>query len=204
MKYLYILLLSVALSIPASAQITAPAEPVQQTTGNPEAKYLAPLPEENGKVYLLREAPLPEGLTEAQAYEKLQTWYDRCMQDKRIVRHSDVATSHPMTLQQLVTQTITFSSSLIALDQTEMTYVFTASVENGMLRLKMSHMSYMYNGENRDRKMLKYTAEDHIADRVALFRKGSKLVPGYKKFRIKTIDLIDEYEASLKLAFLIK
>ncbi len=204
MKYLYILLLSVALAIPASAQITAPAEPVHQATGNPDAKYLAPIPEENGKVYLLREMPLPAGISEGEAYEKLQVWFDRCMQDKRISHHSDVATDKPLTIQQLVTQTITFSKSLMALDETESTFVLAASVEDGMLRLKMSHITYKYNGENRDRKMLKYTAEDHIADRVALFKKGRKLVPGYKKFRIKTIDLIDEYEASLKLAFLIK
>ncbi len=204
MRLLYILIMCVVLSLPVCAQITVPVEPTAALNEDSNAKYLKPIPEENGKVYLLRELPLPDGMSETEAFDKLQKWMDRCMQDSRILAHNTVSGEDPQSLQQMVVQNLIFSSRILALDQTEMSYVLTASVQEGKLRLKMSHITYKYNGENRDRKMLKYTAEDHISDRAALFKKGKKMVPGFKKFRIKTIDLIDEYEASLKMTFLIK
>ena len=65
----------------------------------------------------------------------------------------------------------------------------------------MKRMSYRYNGDNPDRKMLRRSAEDYIADKVAINKKKTKLIFGYRKFRVKTIDLADEYAESLKLAF---
>lgn len=185
------------------AQITAPFTP-QTVAANPDAKYLAPIPEENGKVYLLREVQLPASMNAEEAFNKLKFWYNRCMQDSRIINLIEIPTTSALTLQNQVIQTITFSSGLLALDETEMTYVLTVSLQGEKVQIKMSHISYKYNGENRDRKMLRYTAEDHIADGIVLNKKRTKIYPGYKKFRVKTVDLIDEYEASLKNAFSIQ
>lgn len=203
MKFLILFLLALASATSINAQISAPVEKTA-TNDNPEAKYLAPLPEEKGKVYLLREVELPANIQQEEAFKKLNIWLSRCMQDTRIIQHTEIPTDQPQTLQQQAVQLITFTSALLSLDTTEMTYVLTATLQGNKVTLKMSHISYKYNGENRDRKMLRYTAEDHIADGVALNKKHTKLVLGYKKFRIKTIDLMDEYEQSLKNAFWIE
>lgn len=204
MKYLLLLLAILATSFTSmNAQIASPTQ-TDFPTSDQEAKYLAPIPEENGKVYLIRELELPANTNSDETFAKLQTWFSRCMQDSRISQHINIPTELPQTLQSQVVQLITFSSGLLSLDTTEMTYVVSVSLQGNKIVLKMSHISYKYNGENRDRKMLRYTAEEFISDRVALNKKHTKLILGYKKFRIKTIDLIDEYENSLKNAFWIK
>lgn len=200
MKKLFLLFVLAASMYVANAQITAPLASTEIRTEE-DAHYLEPLPLEDGKVYLLRELQLPAGNNPEDTFAKLQIWMDRCMKDARITRHTDIPSDQPHTIQQQINQTLTFSDKLLALDQTNMEYLLTLSLQGDKIQLKMSHIHYRYNGENRDRKMLRYSAEDHIADAVALNKNRTKLIRGYKKFRIKTIDLIDEFESSLKTAF---
>lgn len=203
MKEFALLLFFIAASLQGvDAQITPQ---VVSTANNqqPDAKYFAPLPkDENGKVYLQREVQLSAGTDQEKAFQKLQTWTDRCMLDSRIIKVTDIPSDQPQTIQRQVCQTIVFSSSLLALDKTEMDYLLTISLQGDKIKLTISHIHYRYNGENRDRMMLRYSAEDHIADEVALNKKRTKFVHGYKKFRVSTIDLIDEFESSLKFSFL--
>lgn len=201
MKYLLIIILSLASLQMTSAQITPAKEAPQMTSEQLDAKYLVPLPEENGKVYMLREVQLPAGMSQEEAFGKMQSWMDRCLKDKAIVGHIDIPTEQPQSIQNQVRHMLTFKSNMFVLDQTEMTYVLSLSLQGDKMVLKMSHISFLYNGENRDRKMIRYTAEEHIADRVALNKKKTKLVIGYRKFRTKSVDLMDEYATSLKQAF---
>lgn len=200
MKYLLILFLALTSIQMTNAQIT-PGKEVKEEAADRDAKYLAPLPEENGKVYMLREVQLPAGMSQEEAFGKMQSWMDRCLKDKAIVGHIDIPTEQPQSIQNQVRHMLTFKSNMFVLDQTEMTYVLSLSLQGDMMVLKMSHISFLYNGENRDRKMIRYTAEEHIADRVALNKKKTKLVIGYRKFRTKSVDLMDEYATSLKQAF---
>lgn len=203
----FFLLIALALGCAAAtqAQITAPVTENQASTENPDAKYLVPLPlEPTGQVYLERVLTLPEGTNTEETVAKLKDWMDRCMKDSRIISSTPVEAEEPNTLQMMVNQEIVFSQSFLTLDNGQMNYLLQTSVKDGKIILQMRRISFRYNGDNPDRKMLRISAEEYIADKVALNKKGDKIIRAYRKFRVKTVDLIDEYESSLKMAFWIK
>lgn len=205
MKRLFLIMaLAMGLSITSQAQITAPAIS-QQNEENPDAKYLVPIPlEENGMVYLERVLPLPEGADKDETFTKMKDWLDRCMKDQRIYNSSALDEDRPYTLSQMVRQEMIFSSGLLSLDRAEASYVLELSLKENNLVLKLRRISYRYSGDNPDRKVLRCAAEDYIADKVALNKRGDKMHRAFRRFRVKTVDLIDEYAESLKLAFWIK
>lgn len=186
----------------SQAQITAPVETTSET--DQMAKYLAPIPMEDGKVYLERELTLPEGTNADETFAKMKDWLSRCMNDKRIISSTALETEEPYTLQQMVKQEVVFSSGLLALDKADYQYVLDLSLKGNKLILKTRRISIYYNGDNPDRKMLRHPAEEYISDKVALNKKKDKILFGFRKFRIKTVDMIDEYAESLKMAFWIK
>lgn len=203
----FFLLIALALGCAAvtQAQITAPVTDNQASTENPDAKYLVPLPlEPTGQVYLERVLTLPEGTNTEETVAKLKDWMDRCMKDSRIISSTPVEAEEPNTIQMMVNQEIVFSQSFLTLDNGQMNYLLQTSVKDGKIILQMRRISFRYNGDNPDRKMLRISAEEYIADKVALNKKGDKIIRAYRKFRVKTVDLIDEYESSLKMAFWIK
>ena len=204
MKKLFLIMaLTLGLTTTMQAQITAPAETVSE--GKLDAKYLAPIPQdEKGMVYLERTVTLPEGTNTEETFAKLGEWLDRCMKDERIHMAQKMDPDQPNSYLTTVNQEMVFSKSLLALDKAECCYLLHASVSGNVITLKMSHISYRYNGDNEKRKMLRRHAEDYIADKVALNKHRDKIYRSYRKFRVKTIDLIDEYVASLKMAFWIK
>lgn len=203
----YFLLIALALGCVTAtqAQITAPVQDTQVSTENPDAKYLVPLPlEPGGQVYLERVLTLPEGANTEETLAKLKDWMDRCMKDTRILNSTPIEAEEPNTIQMMVNQEIIFSQSFLSLDNGQMNYLLQTSIKDGKIILQMRRISFRYNGDNPDRKMLRISAEDYIADKVALNKKGDKLVRAFRKFRVKTVDLINEYESSLKMAFWIK
>ena len=187
------LLLAVASLHTLQAQITAPAVPVHAET---DARYLkGAVPVIDDYATITREVTVRHDFTADQLNERLSQWLDRCMKDERIRYNQRLEAKQPQTLQQSVSMEITFSKSFIAHDFADLAFVLTLDTrEPGHVRLLMSHIAYRYNDGD---KMVKYTGEDIIADPIALNKKG-QIYRGYKKFRIKTIDLMDELAASLQ------
>ena len=69
---------------------------------------------------------------------------------------------------------------------------------NGQLELTLSRINYNYE-EDRP-SGFKATAENLIADRVALTKKGTKLQRMNAKFRMKTVDRVNEIFNEIKQA----
>lgn len=204
-RFFLLIVLALGYAAATQAQITAPVQETQASTENPDAKYLVPLPlEPSGQVYLERVLTLPEGANTEETVAKLKDWMDRCMKDTRILNSTPVEAEEPNTIQMMVNQEIIFSQTFLTLDNGQLNYLLQVGVKDGKIILQMRRISFRYNGENPDRKMLRLSAEEYIADKVALNKRGDKLIRGYRKFRVKTVDLIDEYESSLKMAFWIK
>lgn len=195
MKKLLFLLLSVFTITISSAQITAPVVEQKPET---DAKYLAgAVPEVNGKVVFNREATLPEGMTTADAMDKIDQWLERCTKDERI-RYTQRLPENPIIgneIQQNLTMELTFSKSFISHDFADIIFILSVRVEDGKAMMEMSHIVYRYNEGG---KVNRYNAEDMIIDKYALNKRKDKLVIGFKKFRIKTIDLFDELQVSLQ------
>lgn len=183
-----------------NAQITGPAKEETSSENAPKyaPKYLkGGVPEIDGKVVLSRDFDMPAGFDREATIEKISNWLVRCSKDDRISQFSRLETSLSMTAQTFIIQKLLFTKSFLSLDQTDMQYVLTVSVKDSGIHLEMSKIIYKYREND---KLNTYKAEDMITDKIALRKSGKSMYPGFKKFRMKTIDLLDEFQASLKIA----
>ena len=196
MKKLFTILLVCATMSTSIAQITAP---VVEEKSETDIRYMAgAVPEVNGKVVLTRTIEVPAGLTQQEVMNRVDAWLVRCTKDERMHYNQRLPKAADNELQHSYSMELTFSKSFLAHDFAEMAYVLAVRFEGGQLIMEMSHINYKYNENN---KLNKYTAEEMIVDKYALNKKKTKLIFGFKKFRMKTIDLLDELQISLQNEF---
>ena len=196
MKKLFTILLACATMSTSIAQITAP---VIEEKSETDIRYMAgAVPEVNGKVVLTRTVEVPAGLTQQEVMNRVDAWLVRCTKDERMHYNQRLPKAADNELQHSYSMGLTFSKSFLAHDFAELAYVLAVRYEGGQLIMEMSHINYKYNENN---KLNKYTAEEMIVDKYALNKKKTKLIFGFKKFRMKTIDLLDELQVSLQNEF---
>ena len=196
MKKLFTILLACATLSTGIAQITAP---VIEEKSETDIRYMAgAVPEVNGKVVLTRTVEVPAGLTQQEVMNRVDAWLVRCTKDERMHYNQRLPKAADNELQHSYSMELTFSKSFLAHDFAELAYVLAVRFEGGQLIMEMSHINYKYNENN---KLNKYTAEEMIVDKYALNKKKTKLIFGFKKFRMKTIDLLDELQISLQNEF---
>lgn len=196
MKKLFTILLACATMSTSIAQITAPVIEEKPET---DIRYMAgAVPEVNGKVVLTRTVEVPAGLTQQEVMNRVDAWLVRCTKDERMHYNQRLPKAADNELQHSYSMELTFSKSFLAHDFAELAYVLAVRYEGGQLIMEMSHINYKYNENN---KLNKYTAEEMIIDKYALNKKKTKLIFGFKKFRMKTIDLLDELQISLQNEF---
>lgn len=196
MKKLFTILLACATMSTSIAQITAPVIEEKPET---DIRYMAgAVPEVKGKVVLTRTVEVPAGLTQQEVMNRVDAWLVRCTKDERMHYNQRLPKAADNELQHSYSMELTFSKSFLAHDFAELAYVLAVRYEGGQLIMEMSHINYKYNENN---KLNKYTAEEMIVDKYALNKKKTKLIFGFKKFRMKTIDLLDELQISLQNEF---
>ncbi len=196
MKKLLTLLLACATLSTSIAQITAPVIEEKPET---DIKYMVgAVTEVGGKVVLSRTVEVPAGLTQQEVMNRVDAWLIRCTKDERMHFNQRLPQTADNELLHSYSLELTFSKSFLAHDFAEMSYVLAVRYEGGQIILEMSHINYKYTEGNQ---LNKYTAEEMITDKYALNKKKDKLVFGFKKFRIKTIDLLDELQVSLQNEF---
>lgn len=196
MKKIFTILMACATLSTSIAQITAP---VIEEKSETDSRYMAgAVPEVNGKVVLTRTVEVPAGLTLQEVMNRVDAWLVRCTKDERMHYNQRLPQTADNELQHSYSMELTFSKSFLAHDFAELAYVLAVRYEGGELIMEMSHINYKYNENN---KLTKYTAEEMIIDKYALNKKKTKLIFGFKKFRMKTIDLLDELQISLQNEF---
>ena len=82
--------------------------------------------------------------------------------------------------------------TFIRLDRTRFIYQIQAQVEGNKVKLAISQISYYYNEDSDGKRGESYKAEEWISDKEAINKKGTRLYPRSGKFRIKTIDRVEE------------
>jgi colicin import membrane protein len=91
-----------------------------------------------------------------------------------------------------VEEYMTFRHVFLNLDRTRFIYQIQASVEGNKVNLAISQISYYYNEDREGNNGITYKGEEWITDKEALNKKGDKLYPRSGKFRIKTIDRVED------------
>ena len=90
-----------------------------------------------------------------------------------------------------------FSIKPLAKNYTQAFYLLNLDVQNGQVDFKLHTLSF--NVDQGEGKFVRETAEDWITDKECLNKKGElRRIPG--KFRIKTIDLVNELKKEISAA----
>lgn len=151
--------------------------------------YLAQgaVPVVDGKVEWVCNLP-NSGKSDSELQSRVDEFFSKLKQEKAVKEVKMLPGKDGSNFYSVI-EMLTFSSSFISLDQTQLSYVLEVNVKNGSACLKMSNIvyTYMVNG-----KPERYRAEDWIVDKQAVNKKHTRLLPISGKFRRKTIDRKNE------------
>ena len=169
-----------------------------------DAKYLkGGIPEENGVIVFRKSFSVPN-MEKDQIYNVLNNFVNRiiiapAIHELRTRVISDGKKDGIIVAK--VEEYMTFSHKFLSLDRTRFIYQLQASVEDNNVKLAITQISYYYNEDQNGNHGTTYKGEEWISDAVAVNKKGTKLYPYSGKFRIKTIDRVEEIFESCMDAF---
>ena len=175
----------------------------KQTREESDAPYLkGKVPEVDGIVTFTHEYDVP-GKTAQELYEltyKLVSAMTK--EDGQINSRISLKNDNEHSFAARFNEWMVFSEHLLAVDRTEFHYSMVVLCEDGHITLGMNHLSYLYSDgktyKMEDWKEIKlgggsaYTAEEWITDKEAINKKGTKLLRFNRKFRISTIDRMND------------
>lgn len=170
--------------------------PLLTTAKNPvSAKYLkGGVPEENGIIVFQKSFSVPSMTTE-KIYTTLYNYINKVVIEPAIHEQRTRILSDGKEdgiIVARVEEYMTFRHVFLNLDRTRFIYQLLAQVEGNKINLKISQISYYYNEDREGNGGITYKAEEWISDAEALNKKGTKLYPRSGKFRIKTIDRVED------------
>lgn len=160
------------------------------------AKYLkGGVPEENGIIVFRKSFSVPNMSTDA-IYNTLYNYISKsivepAIHEKRTRILSDGKADGLIVAK--VEEYMTFGHvTFIKLDRTRFIYQLQAQIEGNKVNLAISQISYYYNEDHEGLRGEYYKAEEWISDKEAINKKGTRLYPRSGKFRIKTIDRVED------------
>ncbi|MBO7068827.1 MAG: DUF4468 domain-containing protein [Bacteroidaceae bacterium] len=164
--------------------------------GPVDVKYLkGGVPEENGIIIFRKSFTIPSMKTD-QIFNALSNFVSQDVMGPAIHEHRTRILSDGKedgVIVAKIEEYMTFGHvTFLNLDRTRFIYQLQASVEGNKVKLAISQISYYYNEMQDGKGGETYKGEEWITDSKALNKKGTKLYPQSKKFRIKTIDRIEE------------
>ena len=150
-----------------------------------DSKYLAgAVPEVDGKVVFTKEFDLP-GLDRNSVYDHIYNWLDGRMKANNNTSRIVYAEKEKWQIVAAVEEYIVFADKALLRDRALLSYNIVVSCSSGKCEVRIERIRYKYDDK-------KYTAEEIIADNIALNKKKTSIYVGCKKFRIKTVDYVDD------------
>lgn len=99
---------------------------------------------------------------------------------------------------------MTFSHVFLNLDRTRFRYLLSAKVMGQKVNITITQVSYYYNEDREGKNGVNYKAEEWITDKVAVNKKGTRLYPRSGKFRMRTVNRVQEIFEGFKDALTTK
>ena len=159
-----------------------------------DSKYLVgAVPEVDGKVVFTKEFDLA-GIDQSSIYEHIHNWLDNHM--KAIGNGSRIvyAEKEKGEIVATVEEYIVFNSGGFFLDRAMINYNLVIYCKPGKCEVQIDRIRYQYEDK-------RYTAEAYISDKVALNRNKTAVIRGYRKFRISTVDYVNDMFDKVRIAF---
>lgn len=165
---------------------------LDKNKGPIDPKYLeGAVQEVDGKVCWVKNFSVP-GKKASEIYDVMLDFMQKFVKGPQQTDKSAVAVVNKSTCQIGVRlrENLVFANSLLSLDQTIFNYNLFVKCKDGECEVKFLNISYHYEMDRPTAVV--YTAEEMIADKVALNKKKTGFTKGgTKKFRTKTIDRKD-------------
>lgn len=168
-------------------------KPQKKTAVSKDAKYLkGAVTEKDGKVAWTLGLDC-KGMSAQQVFEKISKIFkDISKTDNQLAGSGvSVVNKKDFIVASTMYEWLVFANKFLALDRAKFQYTLIAKCSDGHLDVSMERLSYRY-AEGNGGKEVKYLAEDAINDKNALNKKQTRLIPGWAKFRRKTVDRKDE------------
>ena len=108
------------------------------------------------------------------------------------------------TIVARIEEYMTFSHVFLNLDRTRFRYLLSAKVTWQKVNITITQVSYYYNEDREGKNGVNYKAEEWITDKVAVNKKGTRLYPRSGKFRMRTVDRVQEIFEGFKDALTTK
>ena len=160
-------------------------------------KYLVgAVPEVDGKIVFAKEFDLT-GIDQNFIYEHAHNWLDELMKARNNESRIVFAEKDKGQIIAFGEEIVVFSNNAISLDRSLVSYNAVVLCKPGKCEIRVERIRYNYEGK-------KSTAEEMISDNVALNKKKTAIFRGYKKFRVSTVDYVDNLFEGARISFGIK
>lgn len=161
-----------------------------------DSTYLAgAVPETDGKIKFAYTFDCT-GIPQERLFRRLEEWSEKRFRTEEDNQGRVLYAN--MEKGQIVSQGseyLVFLKHALALDRALFNYRVTFLLSPERCDMEVSHLNYVYEDPTK-----KIPAEDIISDENALYRNGTKLIPGTKKFRIRTVDLVRSLQQDVEQA----
>ncbi len=175
----------------------------EKYNANKDEKYLeGAVTEVDGKVEWELDLDVP-GKSAEQIYDIMLKCLSDITKEKNQIQGSEVSLVNEQEHKIIATikELLTFRNNIISIDQAKLYFVLVATCSDNHLTVQMQRISYKYDEENGKGGNY-YKAEEIITDGTSLNKAKTKIVPGFAKFRRKTIDRKDEIFNTIRQAVL--
>ena len=162
---------------------------------NTNSRYLAgAVPTENG-IVTFRKSFTVNGKSQEQIFQTMSHFVQneivgKAIQDLRTRIVSDGREDG--TIVARAEEFFVFKKKPLYLDRTRFRYQLSISVKGNKVDMTLTQISFYYNEDMDGSNGVTYKAEEWITDEEALNKKKTKLLPKSNKFRIRTVDRVEE------------
>ena len=151
------------------------------------------VPEIDGKVVFSKEFNLPN-YSKDQAFDKVMSWMEKRLKKNNNTSRVVYSDKEKGIIVGSGEEYLVFKSSSLSLDRAVIKYQMTATCMSGKCIMNIERIFYDYENDK------KIPAELQISDKEVLNKDKTKILRGYAKFRIKTVDFVDDTFAHLQTA----
>nr|WP_320036553.1 DUF4468 domain-containing protein [uncultured Bacteroides sp.] len=151
------------------------------------------VPEIDGKVVFSKEFNLPN-YSKDQAFDKVMSWMEKRLKKNNNTSRVVYSDKEKGIIVGSGEEYLVFKSSSLSLDRAVIKYQMIATCMPGKCTMSIERIFYDYENDK------KIPAELQISDKEVLNKEKTKILRGYAKFRIKTVDFVDDTFAHLQTA----
>lgn len=169
--------------------------PLFAFAGNDDVtKYLAgAVPEVNGQI-VFQQTFAVKGKTKQEIYQTMSAFVKKMTEEENQLERTRILSEDATngTITARFEEWLLFKKRILYLDRTRFNYMLSITALDGKCKITITQISYYYREDIDGENGQTFKAEEWISDKEAINKAGTKLYPISGKFRIKTVDRIND------------